>query len=280
MWARRILMAVPVGAIALAATALPASPAEAHGAPDDPISRTLACAPDGPHVTSEACQAALAASDRQAFEDWDYVRVAGVAGRDRELIPDGALCSGGVPGFAGLDLPRTDWPTTEVRAGAEMTFSYRTTIPHRGEFRLYVTKDGYDPEQPLAWSDLEEEPFLAVTDPELAGDAYRLPGRLPEGKTGHHVVFTIWENSDTPDTYYACSDVAFEAPPSAPASSPPAASEPASPPAEPVTLQPPSRPAAGSVARPLAAAAGLAGAGVLATLFVRRRRPRGAHRIR
>lgn len=272
MWARRTMTVAWAGAAMLVVTAMAANPAAAHGAPEDPISRTLACAPDGPYVGSEVCQAALAASDRQAFEDWDYVRVAGVAGRDREEIPDGALCSGGVPGFAGLDLARADWPTTELRAGAEFTFSYVTTIPHQGEFRLYLTKDGYDPAEPLAWSDLEDEPFLTVADPELANDAYRLPGRLPDGKTGRHMVFTIWQNTDTPDTYYACSDVVFESPASPPASSP------ASPVAEPVTLETPARPVDRNLAVPLAAAAGLAGLGVAAVLVFRRQRRLPGHR--
>jgi chitin-binding protein len=163
----RILVAVLAGATG-GLTA--AGSAAAHGAPDQPMSRTAACAPDGPYEASAVCQAALAASDRMAFEDWDYVRVAGVAGRDREVIPDGALCSGGAPGFAGLDLPRADWPVTELAAGAELTVTYRTTIPHLGTFRMYLTRDGYDPEQPLAWSDLDDEPFLTATD-SSAGDS-------------------------------------------------------------------------------------------------------------
>jgi predicted carbohydrate-binding protein with CBM5 and CBM33 domain len=284
MVGRRTLNGMLGGMVALVAVAMPASPAVAHGAPDNPVSRTMACAPDGPHVRSEACQAALAASDRQAFEDWDYVRVAGVDGRDREVIPDGALCSGGVAGFAGLDLPRTDWPVTEVRAGAEFTFIYRTTIPHQGEFRWYVTKDSYDPEQPLGWSDLEEEPFLTAADPELVGDTYRMPGRLPDGKTGRHIVFTIWQNSDTPDTYYACSDVVFEAPatvsPSPTATTAPTTAPPASPAAEPVGLDTPSRSAGGNVAVPLAIAAALAAAVVVVGVIVLRPRSHGRRRLR
>jgi chitin-binding protein len=139
-----------------------------------------------------------------------------VAGRDREVIPDGALCSGGAPGFAGLDLPRADWPATELAAGAELTVTYRTTIPHLGTFRMYLTRDGYEPEQPLAWSDLDDEPFLTATDPEVADGAYRLPGRLPSGRTGRHLILTVWQNSDTPDTYYSCTDVVFGEPTSAP----------------------------------------------------------------
>jgi len=72
---------------------------------------------------------------------------------------------------------------------------------------MYLTRDGYDPEQPLAWSDLDDEPFLTATDPELADGAYRMPGRLPSGRTGRHLILTVWQNSDTPDTYYSRTDV-------------------------------------------------------------------------
>lgn len=36
-----------------------------------------------------------------------------------------------------------------------------------------------------------------------------MEGRLPAGKTGRQLIYTIWQNSDTPDTYYSCSDVIF-----------------------------------------------------------------------
>jgi chitin-binding protein len=213
---------VVTSAVALAALVLvPAAPAGAHGAPDDPLSRTLACAPGGPHEQSEVCQAALAASDRAAFEDWDYLRVAGVAGQDREAVPDGELCSGGGEQFAGLDLPRADWPATELEPGAEIAVSYRTTIPHQGVFRLYITVDGYDPTEPLAWSDLEPEPFLTAADPEIVDGAYQLSGRLPDDKSGRHLIYTIWQNTDTPDTYYSCSDVVFDSATAAAPTSPP-----------------------------------------------------------
>jgi predicted carbohydrate-binding protein with CBM5 and CBM33 domain len=143
---------------------------------------------------------------------WDDLRLAGVRGRDRQVIPDGRLCSAGLPAYRGLDLPRADWPATKLTAGARYTFKYRGTIPHKGTFRLYVTKPGYDPTKPLKWSDLEAKPFLQVTDPALRDGSYVFKGTLPKGRTGRHLIYTIWQNSDTPDTYYSCSDVVFRAP--------------------------------------------------------------------
>lgn len=200
----------------LSALVLPAAPASAHGALTQPISRAAACGVDGgATATTAACKAAIAASPQGAASAWDNIRVPDVNGRDRATIPNGKLCSGGLAEFAGLDLARADWPTTSVTPGAAFTFQYRTTIPHEGTFRLYVTDQGYQPTKPLSWSDLGTTPFLTVTDPPLSNGAYSLRGRLPAGRTGHQIIYTIWQTSSTPDTYYSCSDVLFRAPASA-----------------------------------------------------------------
>ncbi|MET7862350.1 lytic polysaccharide monooxygenase auxiliary activity family 9 protein [Micromonospora taraxaci] len=195
-------------ALVVAATVpLTATPAGAHGAPTDPVSRAAACGPEGRYAATSACRAAVKAG--AAVREWDNVRVAAINGRDRERIPDGELCSGGLSAYRGLDLPRTDWPSTELTSGAKFTFRYRTTIEHRGTFRLYVTTADYDPKAPLTWGDLEARPFLTLTDPPVRAGAYQLAGRLPAGRTGRHLIYTIWQNSSTPDTYYSCSDVVF-----------------------------------------------------------------------
>ncbi|KWV34174.1 lytic polysaccharide monooxygenase auxiliary activity family 9 protein [Micromonospora rifamycinica] len=204
MTVRRTLAALTVVAVTVL---LDAAPAAAHGAPTSPLSRSAACGPQGPHVSTPACRAAVSAG--AALREWDNIRVYGVAGRDRERIPDGELCSGGLSAYRGLDLARADWPATELTAGAKYVFRYRGTIPHKGTFRLYTTRPGYDPQTRLRWADLDTIPFLSVTDPPLRDGSYQIPGRLPAGLTGRHLIYTVWQNSDTPDTYYSCSDVLF-----------------------------------------------------------------------
>jgi chitin-binding protein len=199
--------------IVAAAWLLSAAPAWSHGALSGPTSRAVMCGPEGGAAAkSAACKAATAASARGAFAAWDDIRVPGVNGRDRQLIPDGKLCSGGLATFKGLDLARADWPATTVVAGAAFIFRYRVTIPHRGSFRLYVTKDGYRPTSPLRWADLSTTPFLTVANPPMQNGAYVLKGRLPAGKAGRQLIYAIWQTTSTPDTYYSCSDVVFRAP--------------------------------------------------------------------
>ena len=188
-----------------------AGPAQAHGAPTDPVSRAYACSPDGgANAKSAACRAAVAANGAP-FTFWDNLRVADVNGRDRQTIPDGKLCSGGLPAYKGLDLARTDWPATRLKPGATLTMKYASTIPHTGTFKLYLTEQGYDPAKPLTWSELPDRPFATVKDPALTSGAYRITAKLPSDRTGRQVLYTIWQNSSTTDTYYSCSDVVFQA---------------------------------------------------------------------
>ncbi|KAA0909378.1 lytic polysaccharide monooxygenase [Streptomyces apricus] len=201
-----MLLAVAAGPLLLAVAA--AGPAAAHGAPTDPVSRAVACSPaGGQRAQSAACRAAAGAG----VAAFDNLRLANVNGRDRQVVPDGKLCSGGLAAYRGLDLPRADWPSTRLTAGAAMTLTYRSTIPHTGTFKLFLTKQGYDPAKPLKWSDLASEPFATATDPALANGAYRIAARLPSDRTGRHLLYTIWQNTSTPDTYYSCSDVVFPA---------------------------------------------------------------------
>ncbi|MET8772288.1 lytic polysaccharide monooxygenase, partial [Streptomyces sp. NPDC004658] len=185
-----------------------AGSAQAHGAPTDPVSRVYACSPEGEATGTPACRAAIAANGGP-FTAWDNLRVAGVAGRDRQVIPDGRLCSGNLPAYRGLDLARRDWPATRLAPGGRLTLTYASTIAHAGTFKLYLTKQGYDPSRPLTWSDLPAHPFAEVTDPPLREGAYHVNATLPSDRTGRQVLYTVWQNSNTPDTYYACSDVVF-----------------------------------------------------------------------
>ncbi|GHC32252.1 lytic polysaccharide monooxygenase [Streptomyces cinnamoneus] len=195
-----------LGLTPLALTALTAGPAEAHGSMTDPVSRVSACFAEGPeHPRSAACKAMVAAAGTQPLYDWNEVNIGDAAGRHRQIIPDGKLCSAGRDKYKGLDMARADWPGTKLASGKH-TFRYRATAPHRGTFELYITKDGYDPKKPLKWSDLEAKPFAKVTDPTLRNGSYVFDGTVPK-KSGRHLVYSIWQRSDSPEAFYTCSDV-------------------------------------------------------------------------
>ncbi|MGW5068474.1 lytic polysaccharide monooxygenase auxiliary activity family 9 protein [Streptomyces cyaneofuscatus] len=199
---------VALGFAPFALAGLTATPALAHGSLTDPVSRVSACFAEGPESpVSAACKAAVAAGGTQALYDWNGVNIANAAGKHRELIPDGKLCSAANDKFKGLDLPRADWPASPVKAGKH-TFKFRATAPHKGSFELYLTKPGYDPTKPLAWSDLEAKPFAEATDPALVDGSYVFDGTIPNA-AGRQLIYTVWQRSDSPEAFYACSDVDF-----------------------------------------------------------------------
>ncbi|MDX6760092.1 lytic polysaccharide monooxygenase [Streptomyces sp. F8] len=208
---RRTVTPIRIAAAGLAPLALAAyaaGPAAAHGSMTDPVSRVATCYAEGPESPkSAACKAAVAASGAQAFYDWNAVNIANAAGNHQALIPNGQLCSAGNDKYQGLDLARGDWPASPMSAGPH-TFRYKGTAPHKGSFELYVTKDGYDPSKPLKWSDLEPAPFAKATDPGMQNGDYVFSGTVPN-KSGRHLIYSIWQRSDSPEAFYTCSDVVF-----------------------------------------------------------------------
>ncbi|MEU3777788.1 lytic polysaccharide monooxygenase [Streptomyces sp. NPDC032472] len=205
---RTVTRIAAAGLAPLAVAAYAAGPAAAHGSMTDPVSRVAACYAEGPESPeSAACKAAVAAGGTQPFYDWNAVNIANAAGSHRSLIPNGQLCSAGNDKYRGLDLARADWPASPMTSGAH-TFRYKGTAPHKGTFELYITKDGYDPSKPLKWSDLEPAPFAKATDPGMQNGDYVFSGTVP-AKSGRHLIYSIWQRSDSPEAFYTCSDVVF-----------------------------------------------------------------------
>ncbi|RKN41059.1 lytic polysaccharide monooxygenase auxiliary activity family 9 protein [Micromonospora endolithica] len=209
---RTLAVASALAVLAAAATAVVAAPqpAYAHGAMTSPATRTWACYLEGPESPlSNACRDAVAQGGTQPLYDWYGVLIGNNAGRHRELIPDGQLCGAGTAKYTAYDAARADWPATTLEAGADHRFTYAAWAPHPGTFEVYVTRDGYDPTKPLAWSDLEPAPFTTVTNPSIVDGAYQWDAVLPADKTGRHVLYSVWQRSDSPEAFFNCSDVVF-----------------------------------------------------------------------
>ncbi|QHT57739.1 cellulose-binding protein [Cellulomonas sp. H30R-01] len=221
---RRALVGAAIAGLAAATlVALPASRAEAHGGLTYPQTRTYACYLDGLAggqaagqagnmlPTNPICQQALAASS-YPFYNW-YGNLLGTIAGQHQTIADGTLCAPD-PKFAAFNTPSTQWPTTKLQSGGRITFQYAATVPHPGWWTQWITKDGWDPSQPIGWDDLEPAPFDRVLNPPTrsggpTGPEYYWTAQLPQ-KTGRHVILSIWERTDSPESFYNCSDVVFD----------------------------------------------------------------------
>ena len=185
----------------------------AHGSMLVPESRIYNCRfnnnPENP--TDPACRAAVQTSGAQMLYDWNGVNQAAAAGNSRTLIPDGKLCSGGKPGFQGMDLPRSDWKATPMRSGP-FQFQYYPTAPHATKDTIfYITRNGWNPSTPLRWGDLAEfcrQGSVPLTPRAQGKTVYKMICTVP-ARTGRHVIYTVWQRSDSTEAFYSCNDVQF-----------------------------------------------------------------------
>lgn len=226
---KRIRLTLTGAAIAVAGlltTLVGATPASAHGAMIMPGSRTFFCYEDGLTSTGQiipqnpACQAAIANSGTTPLYNWFAVgnRSGATSGGTVGFIPDGKLCSGNSNyfDFSGFDQANANWPVTHLTAGASVQIQYNKWAAHPGTFSLYITKDGWDQTQPLTWADMESTPFSTTTLPPSVGNPgsissyYYWNATLPAGKTGRHIIYSVWARSDSTETFYGCSDVVFD----------------------------------------------------------------------
>ncbi|HEX8628233.1 MAG TPA: lytic polysaccharide monooxygenase [Catenuloplanes sp.] len=251
---------VAVTAVVVLATAL-TSPASAHGNVVDPPSRNRGCLDRwatnhmSPQMasTDPMCHQAWQA-DPNAMWNWNGLFREGVGGNHQGAIPDGQLCSGGrtqAPRYNSLDAVGA-WQAKAV--GNNFSVKLFDQASHGADYiRVYVTRQGFNAlTQPLRWADLELRSEIGNTpaarwQPDTGGVSISVPATAP-GRTGRHIVYTIWQASHLDQSYYFCSDVTFGGGGTTPTDPPPVSPPPVSPPpvSPPPVSPPPTDPPPGS----------------------------------
>ncbi|GHJ13124.1 MULTISPECIES: lytic polysaccharide monooxygenase auxiliary activity family 9 protein [unclassified Micromonospora] len=221
---------IPLGAAILGVCAVVAAllttafsgPASAHGSVVDPASRNYGC---WQRWGSDFQNPAMATQDPMCWQAWQSDPAAmwnwnglfreGVAGNHQGAIPDGQLCSGGRTSngrYNSLDTVGA-WKTTPISNNFRIKLYDQAS--HGADYiRVYVTKQGFNAlNSPLRWSDLEQVGQIGNTPasqwtPETSGVSIQVPANAP-GRTGRHIVYTIWQASHLDQSYYLCSDVDF-----------------------------------------------------------------------
>ncbi|AVT28358.1 MULTISPECIES: lytic polysaccharide monooxygenase [unclassified Plantactinospora] len=223
----RILAVAVAGVVALTVS-LVATPdtASAHGSTINPASRNYGCWKrwgsdfQNPAMATQdpMCWQAWQA-DPNAMWNWNGLYRDGVAGNHQAAVPNGQLCSAGRTGgvrYAALDNPG-NWQATNV--GANFGVKIHDQALHGADyFRIYVTRQGFNPlSQRLGWNNLElvretgrYAPGAGTreNDPVLNGVSNTINVSAP-GRSGRHIVYTIWKASHSDQTYYWCADVNF-----------------------------------------------------------------------
>jgi predicted carbohydrate-binding protein with CBM5 and CBM33 domain len=189
-------------------------PAAAHGSIVDPASRNYGCHQRwgndhlNPRMQQEDPMCWQAWRDNpNAMWNWNGLYRENVRGNHQAAIPDGQLCSGGLTEggrYRSLDTPGA-WRMTNV--GRNFTMRLYDQASHGADyFRVYVTRQGFNATtQRLRWSDLE---LVRTTGRYAPAQNISFDVSAP-GRSGRHVVFTIWQASHMDQSYYICSDVNF-----------------------------------------------------------------------
>jgi predicted carbohydrate-binding protein with CBM5 and CBM33 domain len=219
----RLLIAfLAAAAVAVLASTTLTNSASAHGSVIDPASRNYGCwlrwGSDfqNPRMATEdpMCWQAWQANPN-AMWNWNGLYREGLAGNHQGRIPDGQLCSGGrAEGgrYNAMDAVG-NWRSSAMSNNFRIKLFDQAS--HGADYiRVYVTKQGFNPlTQPLGWGNLDLVGQIGYTPAsqwtqETGGVSIQVGAAAP-GRTGRHIVYTIWQASHLDQSYYLCSDVTF-----------------------------------------------------------------------
>jgi predicted carbohydrate-binding protein with CBM5 and CBM33 domain len=137
--------------------------------------------------------------------------------------PDGKIASAGIVAAAPLDGTEDSegnaWPRQSVSSGSALVIEWTYTMKHKTRrWNYFITKTGWNPAQPLARAQFEDEPFYFVQNacqPYWGCDSELTPEEptrhtmtLPTRK-GYHVLLGVWEVADTGNAFYQAVDLEF-----------------------------------------------------------------------
>ncbi|MCF6525234.1 lytic polysaccharide monooxygenase [Streptomyces sp. JJ36] len=188
--------------------------ASAHGSVVDPASRNYGCWErwgddfQNPAMAEEDPMCWQAWQDNpNAMWNWNGLYRNGVGGDFQGAVPDGTLCSGGHAEGGRYDSMDAvgPWKTTDVTD--DFTIRLYDQASHGADFfQVYVTRQGFDPTtEALGWDDLE---LVERTGRYAPSNNYEIDVST-SGRSGRHIVYTIWQASHMDQSYYICSDVNF-----------------------------------------------------------------------
>lgn len=184
-----------LAAAVMATNAFVSISAQAHGYVVAPESRSYACK-TGKNANCGAVQ-------------WEPQSVEGPSGFPESGPADGKLASAGNGAFSPLDEQSPSrWAKTDIKAGWNK-FSWQFTANHvTRNWRYYLTRQDWNPNQALSRASFDLAPFCVVDGgmeqpPKLVThDCY-----VPEGRSGYQVILAVWEVGDTTNSFYNAIDV-------------------------------------------------------------------------
>ncbi|MEW7312770.1 N-acetylglucosamine-binding protein GbpA [Buttiauxella gaviniae] len=123
---------------------------------------------------------------------------------------DGSLASAGHSNFSNMDEQTAGrWAKQPMSAG-QHNFVWTHTAPHRTtNWRYYITKQDWSPNQPLSRAAFESKPFCQYEGNGQAPNATVTHSCNVPSRTGYQVIYGVWEIADTSNSFYQVIDVDF-----------------------------------------------------------------------
>jgi chitin-binding protein len=169
----------------------------AHGYISQPESRALLCKQGG----NSNCGAI----------QWEPQSLEAVSGFPAGGPADGKIASAGLAQFGELDEQTSSrWTKRNIKAGPN-TFNWQFTANHvTRNWRYYITKADWNPNQKLTRASFELTPFCTVD-----GQMQRPPMQVSHTcnvpqRSGYQVILGVWEIGDTVNSFYNVVDVLFQ----------------------------------------------------------------------
>lgn len=160
---------------------------------------------------SRAYQCKLGGNSNCGSVQWEPQSVEQFSGfPESSTPPDGQLASAGKANYAQLDeQSRERWAKTAIKSGSH-TFVWHHTAPHKTtNWRYYITKQDWNPNQPLTRSAFESKPFCEVAGNGATPAVTVTHTCTVPSRTGYQVIYAVWEIADTANSFYQAIDVDF-----------------------------------------------------------------------
>ncbi|MGL6163902.1 MAG: lytic polysaccharide monooxygenase, partial [Aeromonas veronii] len=183
--------------IAAVLALLASGSALAHGYISQPESRNYLCKTGG--------------NSQCGGVQWEPQSVEGPSGFPQSGPQDGQIASAGSPRWSELNIQTSDrWTKREVQPGP-FAISWTFTANHvTRNWRYYLTKQDWNPNQPITRASFDLTPFCVID-----GNMVQPPKQvthnciLPE-RTGYKVILGVWEVGDTSNSFYNIIDAKFK----------------------------------------------------------------------
>ncbi|QDX95739.1 chitin-binding protein [Brevibacillus laterosporus] len=189
----KVCVAVGMMVLMVAGTMFFAESASAHGYIESPTSRAYMCK-QGKNINCGPIQ-------------YEPQSVEGVGSFPQSGPPDGQITGAGH--YPDLYTQTADrWKKVTMQGGTN-TFKWKLAALHSTkEWKYYITKKGWNPNKPLARSDLDLAPFCYFNDDgKRPATTVSHSCNVPTDRSGYHLILAVWEIADTTNAFYQVIDV-------------------------------------------------------------------------